>query len=105
MAYRLAKSLETLRSQVNARWPTRSKASDGWIGDTAHATRKSDHNPNAAGVVQAFDVTHDPKSGCDAYKLAETLRTARDPRIKYVISNGRMFSAKVSPWTWRPYSG
>ena len=105
MAYRIAKALDVLRSQVNARWPTRSKASDGWIGDTSHSARKSDHNPNSAGVVQALDITHDPKSGCDAYKLAETLRIARDPRIKYVISNGRIFSSLVQPWTWRPYSG
>ena len=33
MAWRLAKSLEKLRSQVNAKHPKRSKASDGAIGD------------------------------------------------------------------------
>jgi hypothetical protein len=33
------------------------------------------------------------------------LRISKDRRIKYVISNRRIFSGEVSPWTWRPYSG
>jgi lysozyme family protein len=102
---RIAKSLAVLRDQVNARWPNRSKVSDGWIGDPAHAARASDHNPNATGVVTALDITHDPAHGVDAGKIAETLRQHKDPRIKYVISNSRIFSSKVSPWQWRPYTG
>jgi hypothetical protein len=43
---RLVAAGVTLRAQVNKRWPTREKASDGWIGDRAHASRKSDHNPD-----------------------------------------------------------
>ncbi len=105
MAYRIAKSLDTLRSQVNNKYPQRSKLSDGWIGDTAHSSRKSDHNPNPSGVVCALDITHDPAHGCDAGELAETLRRNRDPRLSYVISNARIFSSTVSPWQWRPYSG
>jgi lysozyme family protein len=102
---RLAKSLASLRDLVNARWPDRSKLSDGWIGDAAHAARPSDHNPNGAGVVTALDITHDPDRGPDTWKLAELLRINKDPRIKYVISNGRIFSSVVSPWRWRPYTG
>jgi peptidoglycan hydrolase-like protein with peptidoglycan-binding domain len=56
-------------------------------------------------VVSAIDITHDPKGGCDSYKLAETLRLKKDRRIKYVISNGKIFSSITSPWQWRPYSG
>lgn len=102
---RIAKSLDVLRSQINARFPNRSKLSDGWIGDTAHASRGSDHNPNSAGVVTALDITHDPAHGVDTWKLAEVLRQNKDPRIKYVISNGLIFSSAVSPWQWRPYTG
>lgn len=102
---RIAKSLDTLRSQVNALWPDRSKVNDGWIGDAAHQATPSDHNPNAAGVVTAFDITNDPAHGPDAGKLAETLRFSHDPRIKYIISNRRIASSLVSPWVWRPYSG
>jgi hypothetical protein len=80
MAYRIAKSLGKLRSQANSRWPTRNKASDGWIGDPAHFARgaASDHNPHvrdgSTGVVTALDLTHDPNSGCDAGVLADVIR-------------------------------
>jgi hypothetical protein len=102
---RLAAGLATLRDQINATYPNRSKLSDGWIGDAAHAARASDHNPNDAGVVTALDITHDPAGGPDTWQLAEVLRQRKDPRIKYVISNGRIFSSVVSPWTWRRYAG
>lgn len=105
MSY-LAKSLDKLRSQVNAAHPNRSKLSDGWIADARHmAGGRSDHIPNSAGAVTAIDITHDPINGLDARKLAETLVASRDPRIKYIISNGQIVSAKVSPWQWRKYSG
>lgn len=102
MAYRLAKSLERLRAQVNAAYPNRSKTSDGWIGDAAHRARPSDHNPNASGVVQALDITHDPKNGVDSGALAEKLRASGDPRIKYIISNHRIAN---SGQPWRKYTG
>lgn len=105
MAWRLAKSLEVLRAQVNSKHPGRSKLSDGTIGDTAHQATGSDHNPNAAGVVTALDLTHDPVHGFDSWKFAGLLRINKDPRIKYVISNGRIFSSVVHPWEWRPYTG
>lgn len=105
MGWRLAKSLEVLRKQVNAAAPKRDKSNDGTIGDTAHSSRKSDHNPNKSSVVQALDITHDPKNGMDSYALAEAMRLSQDKRIKYVISNGRIFSSTEKPWVWRKYSG
>ncbi len=110
MAWREALSLTVLLDEVNKRWPTRNKDSDGEIGDEAHQERTSDHNawitdrpgPN---VVSAIDITHDPKSGCDSYALAELLKANRDPRIKYLISNRKICSSAVSPWQWRPYYG
>lgn len=107
--YRLAKSLEVLRSQLDATYPNRSRKSDGWIGDTSHASRTSDHNPHvrdgATGVVTAIDITHDPANGLHARELAETLIASRDPRIKYIISEGQICSSKQQPWVWRKYSG
>lgn len=104
MAYRIARSLDQLRNEIDAEWPERSTASDGWIGDAAHRERKSDHNPNAAGVVTALDVT-----APEGHEVAERLRQARDRRVKYMISNGWICSSyphKEGPaWSWRPYSG
>jgi hypothetical protein len=109
MAWRLAKSLETLRTQVNAKWPGRSKASDGTIGDEAHQERTSDHNPwvkdGTMGVVTGMDITHDPAHGLDSEQLAEALRRSKDPRIKYIISNRKIASSETAPWEWRPYTG
>ncbi len=108
MAWRLAKSLERLRTQVDAVYPNRSKRDDGTIGDEAHASRSSDHNPwvkdGPTGVVTAMDLTHDPRGGFDSYKFADQLRAAHDPRLKYVISNRRIWNPAVSP-DWRPYNG
>jgi lysozyme family protein len=107
--WRVAKSLEILRDQVNAAHPGRRKDNDGTIGDAAHQARSSDHNPwvrdGAVGVVTALDITHDPAHSVDTYAMAETLRLNRDRRIKYVISNRRIFSSQVHAWEWRPYSG
>jgi peptidoglycan hydrolase-like protein with peptidoglycan-binding domain len=104
---RLAASLTALRAEVDMNYPGRSKASDGWIGDARHKASTSDHNPDPAGVVRALDITAwVAPSGVDiAGQLAEELRHARDPRIKYVIYDRRIFSATVQPWTWRPYTG
>jgi hypothetical protein len=104
MAWRTATSLLVLRDQLNAAFPNRSKASDGFIGDTAHAASASDHNPNAAGVVCAFDITHDPANGLDAHALADSLITNRHPDLKYVISNRRIAGA-WSYWRWTAYAG
>src|SRR5262245_51508665 len=105
MVWRLAKSLDLLRRQVNAMAPNRGKASDGTVGDLAHQATGSDHNPNSSGVVTAMDITHDPAHGFDSWKFAEMLRLRKDRRIKYVISNGRIFSSSVEAWKWRPYTG
>lgn len=105
MTWRVAKSLLTLREQVNAKWPNRDKDSDGTIGDASHSARASDHNPDDNGVVRAMDITHDPKHGCDSYELAEILRQNRDPRVKYIISNRRIANSTQSPWVWRQYNG
>jgi hypothetical protein len=102
-SWRLARSLEKLREQINAAAPNRAKGSDGTIGDAAHSSRPSDHNP-VKGVVHAIDITHDPRSGVDGNAIAEALKTGGDRRIKYLIWNRRIWNPTVSP-EWRPYSG
>lgn len=99
---RRARSLTVLLNQINAAYPNRSKTSDGWIGDAAHAARESDHNPDPDGSVDAIDVTHDPVH-FDAHKWARTvLIPSKDPRIKYVISNGEIWTPLRG---WHKYNG
>lgn len=111
--WRAARSLLTLRDQVNRRAPRRNKADDGTIGDARHCQRTSDHNPwvrdGNVGVVTALDITNDPRGGCDANTIAEAIRASRDGRVKYIIWNRRIAnSASIDgkpPWAWRPYNG
>ncbi|GEP38904.1 hypothetical protein NPS01_25670 [Nocardioides psychrotolerans] len=110
MSWRTAYSLDELLDAINAAAPDRSKAADGSIGDTAHSSRTSDHNPNPAGVVRARDFTHDPAGGFDAHAFAEDIRQlgiAGHPALgpgAYVISRGRIASATYG-WDWRDYDG
>lgn len=113
MSWRVAHSLAQLLLEVDRAAPDRSRASDGTIGDPAHSSRASDHNPNSAGVVRARDITHDPGHGCDAGRLAEQVRRLAlegHPALgpgAYVIWNRRIASATQDgrPWDWEPYSG
>ncbi|RKW71734.1 peptidoglycan DD-metalloendopeptidase family protein [Galactobacter caseinivorans] len=100
-AWRMAGSLEQLLGQINNHYPTRSTVSDGGKGDDAHAARNSDHNPDATGVVHARDFTHDP-AVFDAHAFADRLVAARDPRVSYVISRGRI---SLDNGSWLPYMG
>lgn len=104
MSWRLAKSLDVLRTQVNNAYPDRSKVSDGTIGDSSHASTPSDHNPNAKGVVCAMDITHDPAHGFDAGKFVEAQRKFPHRDLKYMIFNRTIYSRKYG-WVARPSSG
>lgn len=116
MAWRVARSLDVLLGQINARYPNRSKVSDGSIGDAAHATRDSDHNPwvkrFGMGIVRARDFTHDPAHGFDAHAFANRLKNYAEnvghPALKaeaYIISNRRIWSWNRRAEGWRPYGG
>ena len=112
--WRAMTSLLVLRNQVNVIAPTRSRASDGLVGDAAHQVEQSDHNPHTVvgvgrEIVTALDLTHDLAHGFDSYRFAEVLRLNRDRRIEYVISNRRIFSSYAigsrAAWTWGTYKG
>lgn len=110
-SWRVARSVRTLFDQFNRRYPNRSRASDGTIGDANHQGTNSDHNPwyprPNGGIVTAGDFTHDPAHGMDIDRLTDELVAARDPRIKYIIANRMILDTRpqFSPWQWRPYSG
>jgi murein L,D-transpeptidase YcbB/YkuD len=111
VSWRECKSLLKLRDQVNALWPNRDKASDGTAGDLAHSQRKSDHNPNAAGVVTAWDCDRElggqPEGSNDGPTVAilvAKLQASKDPRIKYLIWNAQI-TVKGDISRWKPYTG
>lgn len=108
MSVRLCAAGVQLRDWINRTYPTRDKQSDGWLGDAAHASRQSDHNPDARGIVHAIDVDKDLNHKPDeAARLAETLRQqAKNGQrpISYIIYAGRICSPRLN-WRWRKYSG
>jgi Putative peptidoglycan binding domain len=104
MAWRLTESLVVLRAQIDARAPHRSRASDGTIGDAAHRHRPSRHNPNAAGVVCAIDITDDPVNGCPIHRIAEQVSFNPHPDPAYIISDRRI-AGRSTAWKWHRYAG
>jgi hypothetical protein len=106
---RLSKAAEQLRSEINTKYPNRDKRSDGWIGDTAHNARKSDHNPDKQGWVRAIDIDSDLVKGSskESWLLAEQIKTIAlkgDKRVSYVIHQHRIASPRQK-WAWRVYKG
>jgi len=97
-----------LREQVDTWFPDRcTKSPEGWLGDSRHSARKSDHNPDANGWVRAVDINSRLESSDSlAPYLADQIRIAgkSDKRLSYVIYNGRICS-KILNWKWRKYSG
>ncbi len=101
---------EVLRDQINKRWAKRDKASDGWIGDSDHAARISDHNPDGRGLVHAIDIDEDFRgSEYDnrwyADQLVAYARTKQSgsARLKYVVYEQQIASGTYAAtyWEWR----
>ena len=107
----LCKAGQQLREQFDDSFPDRDRTSDGWIGDTRHSARPSDHNPDAkTGVVRAIDVDRDvsgtakPDFMPDIANQIRLAAKAGDKRIAYVIFDGKIASSRMG-WRWRPYKG
>jgi hypothetical protein len=111
MKPKLSKAAIQLREQFDDSYPSRDRTSDGWIGDTRHAARPSDHNPDANGWVRAIDVDRDVsgRSKPDLMPdIADQIRllckSKKERRITYIIFDGRIASSKKA-WEWRTYEG
>lgn len=113
VTWHLAPALGRLMDQVDDAWPRRATLSDGSIASTQHslANPSSDHEvrraPSGAYYVTAVDITTDPASGADMARVAAALVASRDPRIKYLIHQGRICDSRPEfhPWQWTTYSG
>jgi hypothetical protein len=106
----LCKAGQQLREQFDDSYD-RDRRSDGWIGDTRHSARPSDHNPDPeTGVVRAIDVDRDVVKGGkpdlmpDIANQIRLCAKAGDKRIAYVIFNGKIASSRMG-WRWRKYRG
>lgn len=109
--WRVARSLEVLGAEANATNPNRDRRSDGTIGDAAHATRSSDHNPwvivEGWGVVRARDIDVDGLDIAGAFERARIAAVeGRLPQLVgggYLILNRRITSPDFS--RWNAYTG
>jgi hypothetical protein len=99
----LVPCLVHLREQFNHEFPDRAKGADGWIGDAAHQSGTSDHNPNAQGAVRAIDITTDlARPGVSLWDVCEMLRG--NSRLEYII-HMRKIASRSQGWTWSTYAG
>jgi hypothetical protein len=93
---------------VDAAYPT-GHAADGTVAGQGHYLNspKSDHTPDKVGDVRAGDIGEVVED--DAFVVAEAIRLSKDPRLKYVIHERRMYSSynhpNGPPYEWRSYSG
>jgi hypothetical protein len=111
MKPRLSHAAIQLREQVDDSFTSRDRTSDGWIGDTRHSARPSDHNPDAQGWVRAIDIDRDLSGRAKPDlmpDLADQLRLAcksgKEKRISYIIFDSRIASSQKS-WAFRNYDG
>lgn len=104
-------AVSSLCDLIETEWPEPHGA-DGTVASKPHdeVNPRSDHRPwpyDSTGLVSAVDVGEVTED--DGQILAEALRTSRDPRIKYVIHEERMFSSypttSRAAWEWGAYSG
>ena len=86
--------------QATAICPSRKKASDGLLPSAAHISQSpnSDHNTG-----YAVDLTHDRLGGIDCVNIFEELKA--DKRVKYLIFQGKIWSAERASEGDRDYDG
>ena len=112
--------LQRLLDELNACFPNRSTASDGSIGNTAHAAGPSSHNPDETGRPEYAD--HDGRDEIRARDVDKNLnhptvtaedvvqhllagaRAGRFWWLRYLIYNRRIWS-KSGGWKQQAYSG
>ena len=113
MTYKLCKAGQQLRLQVDDSFPSRSRASDGWVADARHVKAgTSDHIPDPrSGIVRAIDLSRNLSGASEPdlmpYLADEIRRFAKrdkSKRISYIIFAGKIASSRMG-WRWRKYRG
>lgn len=116
---RPAKSLLTLRAELDAVFPGRFIGADGFItGYDSQANPRygsSGHNPNSLGHVMAFDIsttnTGPQIDEATGRALAEYLRVKANAGFRYLIHDMAAgapepkIAGDFSAWGWRAYTG
>lgn len=105
----LVACLVQLRTEFDEISPGRDKGADGWIGDAAHQSSSSDHNPDSQGRVLAVDIDSSgpwtDASFDDMVQLVVRRQdSGADSRLEYVIWNHRI-TTRSSGWSWATYTG
>lgn len=98
MAY-LVRSLVNLRAEIDARWPNRTRAIDGWYRSPSVGISVG-HNPDYKGAVHAIDVD---RRGIDPLWIVHN--AYRGGRVLYyMIWNRRIYSRSYG-FAERVYTG
>jgi hypothetical protein len=111
---------KSLMAEFDVIAPDRDHASDGTIGNAAHAAEVSDHNPDETGSVPIHDADH--INEVHAIDVDSDLRTpgltmeyvvqfillrcrsGAEKRLRYIIYNRRIWEAD-NGWKQRAYTG
>jgi hypothetical protein len=86
--------------QATAIKPSRKKVSDGLLPSAAHINQNPDSDHNTG---YAVDLTHDPVNGIDCVDIFQKLK--EDKRVKYLIFQGKIWSAERAKEGNRKYTG
>lgn len=106
MAWYLNRALSNFRSAVNDAYPLRDKESDGTIGDEAHQSGSSDHNPDSDGSVDAWDMDVEVNGKGKAFKAdVEHLKGVFEahPSSSYWIHNDQI-AKRSEGWVRKSYA-
>lgn len=110
MTWRPHDAISVLFAQLDERFPSRDKRTDGVIGDYLHQQRQSDHNPDANGWVHAMDIDKDLRGDpgdMDKFmdQMLEYARTKQpgSERLKNIVYKDRVASGTYANefWVWR----